>query len=146
MDPDSNDGVPWDSTKGYYLENEFIPTTPKLYKHVHTDELVEAMWFVGVKQKLEAAFNWVERNTAGVYEPASYGYRLPKSGIRINYASNAPSVILVNNGVEAVTNYGDFIIRTVFDEFLPVEVNLFLDSYKEHKDNVQVLQEKAGSS
>ncbi|MGP5071686.1 hypothetical protein ACTXI0_04680 [Arthrobacter rhombi] len=94
--------------------------------------VIEAMQLTGDSADLHDVYLWVERNTAGSFEPLDVleGRKpCPASGVSID-PSDGRFMIATLEGVMHA-NLGDFIIRGVQGEFYPCKPDIFEATYEE---------------
>ena len=93
--------------------------------------VVEAMQLAGSNADLHAAYLWVERNTAGSFEPLDVleGRKpCPASGVSIDPATGFMLIATLEGVMQAKP--GDYVIRGVAGEFYPCKPEIFEATYE----------------
>lgn len=93
---------------------------------------IEAMQFAGSASDAHAVYSWVERNTAGIFEPLDVieGRRsAPASGVSID-PRDGRMIIATLEGLHWA-DPGDWIIRGVQGEFYPCKPDIFAQTYED---------------
>lgn len=93
--------------------------------------VIEAMQFAGTEAESFAAYQWVEANTLGSFEPMAViegRVPCPASGASID-PRDGRMMIATLEGFHHV-NVGDWIIRGVRGEFYPCKSDIFEATYE----------------
>ena len=92
---------------------------------------IEAMRFAGTPAETIEVYRWIEENTAGSFEPMAVIERkepAPESGVSIDPADGR--LIIATRGSLHWANVGDWVIRTVANEFYPIKETIFRETYE----------------
>lgn len=92
---------------------------------------IEAMQFAGTPAETHAVYLWIEKNTAGSFEPTAVlegKEPAPESGVAID-PSDGRLIIATLEGLHWA-NVGDWVIRGVAGEFYPCKPEIFAETYE----------------